>query len=380
MSVQAIRLRPIPPQAAARVLDVAAFGSGVVVCICVGYQGEHDWRFRYALAFSSPTLEIERFVWLDSLPHDGAMSSGWAEGNFRVATGPGSLLGVTNKTGRGLWLRAGPNTLELLAVHDAKGPQLPATPAWNDHGDWMGVAPRRSSAGNHVACSELIAAHADDDLPTTWGPAAAFEPTLAASRLHHPWVHQVTSLPDGRWLVGISTDGSTKSAYPSKSIGFRYAIVDSDGREVGLVDHTAAATQAPVNVYENVGDAIFPSSYHPFYPMHFDAKHDRLLHKLRNQLVVFDRAGKWLGSVDFAAKGNGLAGLKPFLLRAMLPSGHAVFVHEADRSLWSVELGPLDSLAARCKVELEKYRREIKGLGGTPLPIAELDGVEPQTL
>lgn len=370
MSTAAIGLSSLLPEAAARVLDYAALNQGLVALVSVGYAGEQGWAFRYALSFMNPALEVERFVWLDSLPQDAASTSNWQEGNFRLSTGPGDLVAVTNKAGRCLWFDMSTRKLALVEERPGAG----VSPAWDEQGRYLALSTDLDPARRHLRCGGLVRGKANAGaVPEDWEALPAFGAELLDLGLHHPWVHQVVALGEGRWLVGIVTDGSVKSAYPSKSMPYRYVIVDGEGACVARVDHAAASRSKPINVYANIDEALFPAAYHPFYPMVRDRSRPRLLHKLLDQLLVFDLDGQLRGQIDFGQKG--LSGMRKLELRAVTSSGHAVFSSSAHATLWSIELGELADIPGQLAEGLKVYRKAHKALGGGRVGLHLLDGV-----
>jgi hypothetical protein len=331
-----------------------------------------DRTFRHVLVELDGALAGRGCLALTSLP--STADSPWTEGNVRLSIAQDRIASVSTKTGRGLWLDL--QEREVLTRYDAAG-QTPPAPAgtpglWasDAEGRILGVLGATEAGRRFVSCRQLVAADTGEDLatPTDWEVLSEYRSPCA--NLHHPWIHHIESLGGSRWLVAVSTDGSVRSAYPSKSMPFAYAVVDASGAQVGQLDHAAASAQRPVNVYADVGSPLFPSDLHPFYRPVVDLQRQRVWHKLLDQLLCFDCDGNLVEQVDFKEKG--LSGLRKFELQAVSREGVALFRHAEHSTLWSTPLVHGPDLRKELVAGLKAYRKEHKALGGGRLSVGVL--------
>ena len=370
MATTNLRLAPSLPDVAARLLEARAFGDGFLGLVSAGFSEGADRRFRHALVRWDAALVVRGVLWLASLP--STADSPWKEGNARLSIADDRLVSVTTKCGRGLWVDL--ETREVVARFDAEGdaavaPAGPGIWARDGQGTTLGVLGTTERGRRSVMCRQLVTADltALDRAPASWSPVSGYDAEAVAPGLHCPWIHHVEALGDARWLVGVCTDGSMRSAYPSKSMPFGYAVVDAQGAVVARLDHAAASEQRAVDVHADVGEPLFPDDLHPFYRPVVDKARGRIVHKLLDQLLCFDLQGRLVEQVDFKEKG--LSGLRKFQLQAVSHDGHALFSRTEHAAVWSVGLGEGAGLRSELVAGLKAYRKEHKALGGGRLSV-----------
>jgi len=121
-----------------------------------------------------------------------------------------------------------------------------------------------------------------------------------------------------------------------------------------------------LHVYNNVGDALFPSTRHPFYPIRYSPAVG-LVHKLLPALLFFNQKGSVTQHLDLSQRG--LTGLKKFELRGVSDSGIGVFIKTADNAVFTVDLSDPDSRAKNLSAGLKGYRKALKTV--EDIPVAE---------